>query len=200
MLYAWAMAWFCHYLPDFNIPVFNWSIIILLGFEIVYIAIQAMRGQLSHFNQSTSFYILMYSLMGLAATAVTLYTAFVGVLFCITSFPNLPDYYVWSMRFGILIFVVFAFEGFVMGGRLTHTIGGEMGGEGIPILNWSTKFGDPRVAHFIGMHALQVLPLLSFFVFKNTSFVFVISILYFALAYFTLRQALRGKPFYKFLT
>ena len=70
----------------------------------------------------------MYSLMGFATTMVTLYTAYVGLLFCLTRFPNLPDYYIWSIRFGILIFVVFAFEGFVMGSRLTHTIGGEMGG------------------------------------------------------------------------
>ena len=173
-------------------------VIILLGFEIVYIAIQAKRKQLSHFNQSAPFYIFMYSLMGFAATVVTFYTAYVGLLFCFTRFPNLPDYYIWSIRFGILIFVVFAFEGFVMGSRLTHTIGGEMGGEGIPILNWSTKFGDPRVAHFIGMHALQVLPLLSYFILKNTFLVFVLAILYFALSVFTLRQALRGKPFYNF--
>ncbi len=70
-LYAWAMAWYCYYLPHFNINLFNWAIIILLGFEIIYIAIQAYRGQLSHFNVSTSFYAAMYSLMAFAATAVT---------------------------------------------------------------------------------------------------------------------------------
>lgn len=33
-LFAWAMAWYCYYLPNFNITVFNGSVIILLGFEI----------------------------------------------------------------------------------------------------------------------------------------------------------------------
>ena len=49
-LFAWAMAWYCYYLPNFNIKLFNWSVIILLGFEIFYIAFQASKGQLSHYT------------------------------------------------------------------------------------------------------------------------------------------------------
>lgn len=30
------MGWYCYYLPNFNVNLFNWSIIILLGFEIAY--------------------------------------------------------------------------------------------------------------------------------------------------------------------
>lgn len=196
-LYAWAMAWYCAYLPSFNISFFNWSIIILLGFEIVYIAIQAGKGQLSHYNMSTPFYAFLYSMMALAATLVTVYTAYVGILFFTTDFPNLPNYYLWAIRLGIIIFVIFSFQGFVMGSRLTHTIGGADGEEGLPILNWSTKYGDPRIAHFIGMHALQVLPILSFYVFKNTKMTLLLSVLYGLLAVFTLVQALQGKAFFK---
>lgn len=196
-LFSWAMAWYCYYLPDFNIKFFNWSVILLLGFEIVYIAIQASKGQLSHYNLSTPVYAALYSMMALAATLVTIYTAYVGLLFFTNDFPNLPNYYVWAIRLGILIFVLFSFEGFVMGSRLTHTIGGADGGKGLPLLNWSTKYGDPRIAHFIGMHALQVLPLLSYYLLKNTKATLFISLLYALLAIFTLRQALKGKPLFK---
>jgi hypothetical protein len=44
------------------------------------------------------------------------------------------------------------------------------------------------------MHALQILPLLSFYVFKNTKATIVISIIYGLLAASTLVQALNGKP------
>ncbi len=196
-LFVWAMAWYCHYLTSFNISYFNWAVIILLGFEIIYIALQASRGKLSHYNISNGFYAAMYSLMAIAATVVTMYTAYVGILFCINKFPTLPNYYVWAIRLSIFIFVIFSLEGFVMGSKLTHTIGGEDGGPGIPLLNWSTKFGDPRIAHFIGMHALQVLPVISFYLLKNTKATFLLSILYFLLAVFTLIQALQGKPLFK---
>lgn len=196
-LFSWAMAWYCYELPSFNIGLFNWTIIVLLGFEIIYIAIQAGRGELSHYNLSTPMYSFLYSMMALAASLVTLYTAYVGILFCVQYFPTLPQYYLWAIRLGILIFVIFSFEGFVMGSKLTHTIGGLDGGAGIPLLNWSIKFGDPRIAHFIGMHALQLLPLLSYYLLKNTKATLIFAFLYGLLAVFTLVQALQGKPFFR---
>jgi hypothetical protein len=195
-LFAWAMAWYCHYLPNFNLGMFNWTVIILLGFEIVYITIMAGKGQISHFNVSSQFYSVMYSLMAIAATLVTLYTAYVGYLFFKHPFPDLPNYYVWAIRFGILFFVIFAFEGFAMGSRMSHTVGAINDNSNWFIVGWSKTVGDLRVSHFIGMHALQVLPIVSFYIFKNTKATIIISILYGLLATITLVQALQGKPLF----
>lgn len=196
-IYAWSMAWYCAYLKDFNVVYFNWAVIVLLGFEVVYITFQAQRGQLSHYNLSTTTYSLLYSAMATAATLVTIYTAYVAVLFFGKNVVELPDYYLWSIRLGLIIFVIFSFEGFVMGSRLTHTIGGTDGSAGLPFLGWSYSLGDPRVAHFIGMHSLQVLPILSYFLIKNTKLTLFLGILYFLYAAFTLSQALKGKPFFE---
>lgn len=199
-LYAITIAWFVWYLPSFNTTLFNFAVIALLGFEIVYIALQAARGQLSHFNISSPLYSALYTSMALAATAISLYTAYIGFLFFKNSFPTLPAYYLWSIRVAIILFVVFSLEGFLMGSRLSHTIGGKDGSTGLPLVNWSYKYGDPRIAHFIGMHALQVLPLLSFYLLKNTKATIIAGALYGMLALFTLLQALNGKPFYKSLS
>ncbi len=194
-IYAWTMAWFCHDLaPSFAIKPFNYTVISLLGFELVYIAWQAGRGQLSHFNVSSPAYAGMFALMGIAITIVVFYTAYVGILFFSRDFPNLPDYYVWSIRIGIALFVIFSLEGFAMGGRLAHTVGGADGGPGLPLMNWSTRYGDLRVAHFIGMHTLQVLPLLSFYLLKDLRMTVFVGVLYAVLAGFTLWQALGGRP------
>ncbi len=194
LTFAWAMAWYAYYLPNFNIKIFSWSIIVLLGFEIVYIAIQASKGQISHYNLSTPFYSAMFSLMALAATLVTLYTAYVGFLFFKNSFPELPNYYVWGIRLGIIIFVIFSFEGFAMGSRLNHSVGALNDNSNLLIFGWSKIVGDLRVSHFIGMHALQVLPILSYYVLKSTKLTFGLSFVYGLLALFTLIQALEGRP------
>ncbi len=194
LTFAWAMAWYCYYLPNFNVNLFNWSIIVLLGFEIAYIALQAGRGQLSHYNLSTPVYSVLFSMMALAASAVTIYTAYVGFLFFSNSFPELPAYYIWAIRLSIVLFVIFSFEGFAMGSRLSHTVGAINDNSNLFILGWSKTVGDLRVAHFIGMHALQVLPVLSFYVLKNTKLTIVVALLYGLLALLTLVQALKGKP------
>lgn len=192
------MAWYCYYL---NTPqhtrVYSWTVILLLGFEIVYIAYRAANGQLSHFNTSSNFASTMYALMGLAATLVTLWTAYLGVVFFRTDFPYLPIHYVWAIRLGIVLFVVFSLEGFLMGSRMAHTVGAPDGGPGIPLLNWSKKFGDARVAHFFGMHALQILPIVSYYALKNTKSTFALAIVYGVLSLALLIQALNGKPFVK---
>lgn len=197
-LFCWTMGWLTY---DLNLPgqvaPYSWATVVLLGFELIYITLQAARGQLSHYNQSSPVYSALYAGMALAATAVTLYTGYIGLLFCSGGFKQLPDYYLWSIRFGIFLFVIFAMEGAVMGSRLSHTIGGTDGEKSLPFLNWSRKYGDPRIAHFIGMHALQILPLLAFYILKNVAATLLFGAAYALLAVMVLLQALQGKPLFK---
>ena len=81
-----------------------------------------------------------------------------------------------------------------MGARLSHTVGGADGSEGLPVVNWSKKYGDLRISHFLGMHALQIIPWLSFYVLKNTLLVVLVAIIYALITTAIFIQALQGKP------
>ena len=193
-IYSWTMAWLIFYLgPSFHHKLFSMGITFLLGFEIIYISIQALRGQASHYNMTSSVYSALYVSMAVAAALVTFWTAYVGIRFFNQEFPSLSSAYLWGIRLGILIFVIFSFEGFLMGSRLSHTVGAPDGSSGYWFLNWSRKFGDLRISHFLGMHALQVIPLSAFYVFKSSTAVIAFGIAYFFLTSLTLYLSLLGR-------
>lgn len=43
----------------------------------------------------------------------------------------------------------------------SHSVGVEDGGPGMPITGWSTQGGDLRIGHFLGVHALQFIPMIA---------------------------------------
>lgn len=152
---------------------------------------------MSHFNVSTPVYAGLCSMMALGAVGISLWTGFIGLSFFRDDFPDLPVAYLWGIRLGLIIFVLFSMQGLAMGARLTHTVGGEMVGAGLPITNWSRNYGDLRIAHFLGMHALQILPMLAYYVVQNVRGVIVVALVYGLLTTAIFVQALQGRPLFK---
>jgi hypothetical protein len=197
-IFVWSMGWYLHYLDASNaVYWYSISMILFLGFENVYIIIQAAQGQLSHFNVSTTLYASLWSLMAAAAVGISLWTAVIGIQFFTNDFSELPKAYVWGIRLGLIIFIIFSMQGLAMGARMAHTVGAPDGSPGLPVVNWSKRYGDLRIAHFLGMHALQVLPLVGFYLIKNVRGIIVLGIFYAGIVTFTFIQALMGKPMFK---
>jgi hypothetical protein len=81
-----------------------------------------------------------------------------------------------------------------------HTVGAPDGGPGLPGTGWSTAHGDLRVPHFLGLHALQVLPLVALVLARRrlsdvvrVRFTLIAGVSYFALYGILMWQALRGQ-------
>ena len=195
IIFCATMAWITFELKQpQTIKIYSIAIIAILSFELIVITWQAANGRLSHFNNSSKFYSLLFSLMGIAISILTIYTAYIGYLFFVSPNIQIPIGYLWGIRLGILFFVIFAFEGGIMGAKMQHTIGALDNNDGITFLNWSKKYGDLRIAHFVGMHALQVLPIIGFYLFKTPTGILSFSCLYFVSTMYTLINALKGLP------
>ena len=81
-----------------------------------------------------------------------------------------------------------------MAAVLKHTIGAADGARGVPLLNWSRQHGDLRIAHFLGMHTLQVFPLVGFYITRSSRAMIVFACAYAGLVIFVLVQACLGLP------
>ncbi|MFE9364116.1 hypothetical protein ACFYNN_15185 [Streptomyces sp. NPDC006978] len=141
--------------------------------EMVIITGQVIRGKRSHFNHATPFDSMLYDAM--AVTVVVLWTGTLVIALLLLRSRIADRASGWAVRSGVLIALAGAAMGFLMsqpsagqraaGGLDTadvvgaHAVGVPDGGPSIPLTGWSTTGGDLRVPHFIGMHALQVLPL-----------------------------------------
>ncbi|WP_087972068.1 hypothetical protein [Oceanobacillus rekensis] len=129
--------------------------------EIVLISIQAARGVRSHFNIDSIFDSVIFSLMGVSIAFATVFACVLAGYF--TFFPpkELPNYMNRAIQFGLWISILGSSIGGYMSAQLQHTVGAPDGGPGLPLLNWSMEYGDMRIPHFVGLHALQIIPLLA---------------------------------------
>ncbi|WP_437953699.1 hypothetical protein WME98_25555 [Sorangium sp. So ce296] len=135
-----------------------WGTVAMVSFEMLAIVMQAARGVASHFNQSSLFDGAVFALMGIAILVNTGLAGYLASRFWTTR-PPLPAPYLWGIRLGFLLFMLACAEGGFMSEQNAHSVGVADGGPGLPIVNWSTRGGDLRAAHFFGMHALQAVPL-----------------------------------------
>lgn len=202
-VYSWTLAYLLFYLNDQK-RVRNFSIlsVIVMTYENLVIVIQAFRGKLSHFNQTELIGTILYNFMGLLIVIVTIATLIIAIRFIRQKTYAINPTFALSIKIGLIFFVIFSFMGGYMSAINSHNVGGQIGEAGLPLLNWSTIFGDLRVAHFFGLHSLQLIPLFGYFISKNQNnetktkrLIWLFSILYFAFVCFTLWQALKGMPF-----
>jgi hypothetical protein len=219
-IFAGTMAWLYRYIsvwPRF-VRTMGWVMSLVLILEVAIIDLQAARGTTSHFNLTTPLDSVLFGIMG-SAIAV-LWLASVGVLIALARQKFSNTAWGWWLRLGMLITVFGAAAGGLMlrptsaqseqlqtgnsiGHVGAHTVGGSDDGPGLPGVGWSTQHGDLRIPHFFGLHGIQFLPLVGWFLLrrrsghsdrKQTSVAFAAAASYLGFIGILTWQALRGQP------
>lgn len=145
-------------------------VVVALVLEMVVIVGAVVTNTTSHFNVATPLATAAWALMAVSIVVVWLVTVVVAIV--LFRAPLGDPARSLAIRAGLVIGLVGMVLAFLMtsptaaqlndfqGVAGAHAVGVADGGAGLPLLGWSTEGGDLRVPHFIGMHALQALPLL----------------------------------------
>lgn len=176
-IYCFTLAWLLGFVKNGPRMVRLMANATVIGITIEMIAIigQAARGTTSHFNQTTPLNTFIWFTMGAFIMLVWVMNVLLAILLVRQRMPDRA--FAWSLRLGVLISAVGMAAAFFMvtptaaqrtalaGGHSPHIIGAHSvgvadGGPGLPVVGWSTVGGDLRIAHFVGLHGLQVLPFL----------------------------------------
>ena len=199
------------------VGLLGWLIVGVFVLEMIPIIVQVVRGTTSHYNVSTPLEASLWSVMGTGIVILWLTNVVIAGLLLFQRFET--PAFAWSLRLGLVITIIGMGLGFLMtsptaqqlaswqgGAPVTvvgaHTVGFDDGGPGLPVVGWSTQGGDLRVGHFVGMHALQVLPFLGWFltrrrkwsVRQSVRLVWTAAAGYLGLVLLVTWQALRAQP------
>ena len=200
-LYALALAWMIGLLDRGRrtVRALGWVLVAGSAIEVGVIVAQVARGRRSHFNEETPLDASLFSLMGATVAVIWLVTAVVAVLLLRrrVADPGMR----WGIRLGLVVGLVGMGLGTLMVAGGAHAVGVPDGGSGLPLFGWSTVGGDLRVGHFVGLHALQVLPLFAALLAATAldaatrgRLVLVAGLAYLGLVAVFTWQALRGQP------
>jgi len=150
-------------IPEWQLRLARRVIAVSVAFEIFSLAAQAGRAVYATAGHTLldSFLAQMTNSMVMINTAIVTGMFF---LFCLnrvhSSLVDRPM--LDALRYSVAIFLVGNAVGGYMLARGSHTVGAADGGRGLPFVNWSTIAGDLRIAHFIAIHAIQIVPLFAY--------------------------------------
>lgn len=198
--YAGALSWMLGQLREPALRRTGWVIVAASVIEMVIITGQAARGVRSHFNDDSLGDGLLFGIMG--ATIVVLYLATFAIALRFLREPGRDRAAGAAIRLGLIVGLVGLGVGVIMSVVGSHAVGVPDGGPGLPFVGWSTTGGDLRIGHFVGMHALQLLPLLAAGLAATgrlgeatrTRIVTAVAVGYGALVLLVTWQALRAQP------
>ena len=164
-VFALTAAWFFGYVrPERRTSrAMRWTALVLIlagTFELIWIGWQGAQGLESHFNNDTPFYSVMYSLMGLFAVALIGTTLPLAWEIGRRPAAGLRGDFVAAVVIGLMLtFLLGGGLGGYMSAQPGHSVGAT--GGHVPLFGWNRSGGDLRVAHFLGIHSEQALPILA---------------------------------------
>ncbi|WP_199180205.1 hypothetical protein [Verrucosispora sp. ts21] len=171
VLYGVTLAWLLSLLRRRS-RVAEWTATLIVALGVVEMAIivgQVLRGTTSHYNVSSSLNAMLWMLMGVAIMVLSVAHLVLAVVVLRQPIADRAGRYAIGLGLGLALLGMLVATPMVMAGDGSaaegiagaHSVGVVDGGPGLPLVGWSSTGGDLRIGHFVGLHAMQVLPILA---------------------------------------
>lgn len=155
-------VWQSHTITKIGLFVFGAVIL----YEAIFLSLQAGRGVRSHFNDATAFDAIGGFIMAAGAGVLVIVPLILGVALAAATLRGgwgsiAADPFPFAMALGFIL------AGW-LGGQTGSAIGANGGpfvgvdpsaGPFMPLTGWSLNGGDYRISHFLGVHAMQAIPI-----------------------------------------
>ncbi len=207
-VYFATLAWFAPLLGErffstWRGRLMTWLAIFWAAAEIAYITFQGAIGQASHFNFTSDFHATAYSVMGFGAATLVAICLWMAVEILVRTRGRARSPYVWAVVAGLtLTFALGGGFGSYLGNAAGHWVDAPAtDAGGLWLFGWTREGGDLRAAHFFGMHAMQVLPVIGWLTGSRLSRATALGTIalastgYAALSTAVFLQAIAGRPF-----
>ncbi len=218
MIFIGSILYFLKYISNQKfIHLTNKIVSYGLMIELFIIFLQAFRGRMNHFNNQTVEDMILFQIMAITIVCVWLgFGVYAWKLFKTSEYENV--FFFKGLQVGAFITFLtmpFAFTmpqpskaqlqeiiknksqiGLIVG---SHTVDEKDPTQTYPLTGWAKTGGDLRIAHFLGVHALQILPILAFLlnginlsIPNKKRILTTVALFYFLFVLLTLVQALNG--------
>ncbi|MGC5053136.1 hypothetical protein ACLQ2S_16975 [Micromonospora sp. DT48] len=214
VLYGGTLAWLLALLPRRS-RVAEWAVTVVVAMgvvEMIIIVGQVLRGTTSHYNETSAFNAALWQLMGVAIMVLFVAHVVVGVAVLRHPIADRAGRYAIGLGLGLAALGMLVAVPMTMPAQApmiegiagAHSVGVPDGGPGLPLISWSTTGGDLRIGHFVGLHGMQVMPILAMLLNTVTGgrldertrarLMLVVGLGYGASTILVTWQALRGQP------
>ena len=173
-IFIWSMGWYLYYLNNlFQRNVLIWGFLLTTFIQTSIVLLQSIRGVSSFYNINSPFDKLVFGFQTVSQIVFILLMVVTTYFFYYQKKNSKSQHFTWGIRMGMIIFLI----GLFIGVYMMMVYGNNESILGSNILN--KKHGNLKIPFFLGIHGLQIIPLLSYYFFQNKKQVINFTLLYF---------------------
>jgi len=188
-IFIWSIGVCLHYLNnEVQRSFLTWGLLVTTFLQTSGILFQSLRGVSSFFKQNTPFDDLIFNFQIVNYFVFFILMVVITYLFYFQKKNSKSQHFTWGIRLGLVIFLT----GLSIGFYMMLVYGNFESVKDSTILN--KKQGNLIIPFFLGIHGLQIIPLLSYYIFQSkrqvvnfTWLYFIIMVVFLFMAFINLK-------------